>query len=503
MTPASRPVLAFLAGLALGAAALGGAWALVERQSAVPVETTGAARTWICSMHPQIRMNRPGRCPICGMPLVPVEATGKAPDNSPAMRDRLTLGEHSRHMARLATVAIEERQIFHEIRTVGKVELDETRVRHIAARVDGRVEEVFANFPGTPVREGDHLVRIYSPDLLSTQEEFLLSLRRENEVDAAGTVVTTGLAASARQRLRLWGLTNEQLDELARTGTAQTHVTVHAPIGGTVIGKNIREGQYVKQGDSLFNIADLGHVWLILEVYESDLSWVRFGQAVEIRLESEPAFALRGTVGFIEPILNEATRTVRVRVILRNEKANLKPGMYAQALIRVAVLPGGKPGPTGLEGKHACPMHPYVVADAAGRCSVCRMPLELVPPSAGDESLGGTQRVLAVPAEAVLTTGRRWLVYVEDRPGEYRLVEPRLGPRAGDYYPVLSGLARDQRVVVRGGFLLDSQFQITGKPSLFYPEGSGGKAQGHEGHVPRSETPEPNAAKETTPHKEN
>ena len=256
-------------------------------------------------------------------------------------------------------------------------------------------------------------------------------------------------------------------------------MTVYAPLGGTVVRKDIREGQYVKQGDSLYTIADLTHVWLIVEVYEYERSWVRFGQAVQVTLESEPAATLTGSVGFIEPVLNDATRTVRVRVILENEGGKLLPNMYAQALIRVPILPDGTPGPTGLEGKHACPMHPYITSDGPGECPVCRMPLELVP--GRKDAVKGPFRVLAVPAEAVLTTGRRWIVYVEERPGEYRLAEPKLGPRAGDFYPVLSGLSAGQRVVARGNFLLDSQFQITGKPSLLYPEGLSG-ATGHPGH---------------------
>jgi len=188
-----------------------------------------------------------------------------------------------------------------------------------------------------------------------------------------------------------------------------------------------------------------------------------------------------------------------VRVMLRNDGGQLKPGMFVQALVRVPVQPDGQPGPTGLEGKYACSMHPYVVRAAPGDCSVCGMPLTQVPGSPSEPS-----PVLAVPAEAVLTTGRRQLIYVEDQPGIYRQVEPVLGPRAGGFYPVKSGLTAGQRVVTRGSFLIDSQAQIVGKPSLLYPEGisgggtghaghggtpgaapeSGGKVPGHEGHAP-------------------
>ena len=266
-----------------------------------------------------------------------------------------------------------------------------------------------------------------------------------------------------------------------------------------MIEKNIRPGQYVKEGDALYTIADLSRVWLVLEVYESELSWVRVGQSVQVTMESDPHQPLTGTVAFVEPVLTNASRTVRVRVIVENQDSRLKPGMYAQALMRVPILPGGQPAPTGLEGKYVCPMHPYEVSDQPDLCQQCKMPLELVPqgpevaapsqasaeftssaPSAS-ASVGDprqSSKVLAVPAEAVLTTGQRQLVYVEKEPGKYQLVEPKLGPRAGDYYPVLSGLSEGDRVVTRGNFLLDSQYQITGRASLLYPGGSTGEFAG-------------------------
>jgi YHS domain-containing protein len=270
-------------------------------------------------------------------------------------------------------------------------------------------------------------------------------------------------------------------------------------MGGTVIEKNIRPGQYVKEGDSLYTIADLSRVWLVLEVYESELSWVRLGQPVQVTLESEPHRPLTGTVAFIEPVLTSASRSVRVRVIVENHQSRLKPGMYAQALIQVPILPDGQPAPTGLEGKYVCPMHPYESSNGPDVCDHCKMPLELVPgapeapgapkspvvltsasaPATGSAAQSPAKpKVLAVPADAVLTTGQRQLVYVEKEPGKYQLVEPKIGPRAGNYYPVLSGLNERDRVVTRGNFLIDSQYQITGRASLLYPGGSTGEFGG-------------------------
>lgn len=480
-------VIALVVGLALGSSSSRGA-------KEPPKTATTAARTWTCSMHPQIRLDHPGRCPICGMTLVPVgDSLGEG--SASVASDAIAIGSRGQVMARVETAAVTSRLLWKELRTVGKVELDETSVAYLTAWIDGRVDRVFADFPGTVVAKGDHLVSIYSPDLLTTQEELLIALRSERAAGGASGQVT----ASARRRLELWGIEPAQIDALIERGEPLSHLTVFAPIGGTVVEKQIRAGQYVETGDLLYTIADLSRVWVVIEVYERELTWVRFGQPVELTLESAPDAAVVGAVGFVEPVLTEETRTVRVRVMLKNEDGQLKPGMFVQALVRVPVQPDGQPGPTGLEGKYACPMHPYVVSAAPGACSVCGMGLTQVPGSAGEPS-----PVLAVPAEAVLTTGRRQLVYVEDRPGLYRQVEPVLGPRAGSFYPVKSGLTAGQRVVTRGSFLIDSQAQIGGKPSLLYPEGisgggtghaghggtpgaapeSGGKAPGHEGHAP-------------------
>ena len=433
---------------------------------------------WTCSMHPQIRMDHFDRCPICGMDLIPVKTnTGGAVDHT-EHADHLQLSAHARQMARVGATRIELRPLQREIRTVGKIDFDETRMAQIASRVDGRVDQVYADFTGTMVKPQDHLVKLYSPDLVSTQEELLVATRREQELKA-GSGSTLSLAASARRRLQLWGVTDDQISEILKSGRPETHLVIHAPIGGTVVEKMVRAGQYVKQGDVLYTIADLDHVWLVVEVYETDLPWVRFGQSVQVTLEGDPAVSFVGLVGFIEPVLNDQTRTVRIRVILKNADRKLRPGMFAQAVIRVPIMPDGTPAPTGLEGKFACPMHPYVVSDTQVPCRVCEMALEKIP---GEPmNMDQPPLVLAVPADAVLTTGRRQLVYVVRGDGLYQLMEPHLGPRAGDYYPVLHGLAAGDEVVNRGNFLLDSQFQISGKPSLLYPQGMvGGGRAGHD-----------------------
>ena len=471
-------------GLVAAAVAVGVFWPRGDRAEG------GAGGVWTCSMHPQIRLDHFDRCPLCGMDLTPVGAAAAVADHG---LDHLQLSSHAMAMLNVATTRVEPRSLVREIRTVGKIDFDETRMAQIASRVNGRVDQVFADFPGTPVKQGDHLVSIYSPELVSTQEELLLAMGRTGDRGPVLGPGTSPLAASARRRLRLWGIDDPQIDAILASGQAETHLVVYAPIGGTVIEKMVRAGQYVKEGDPLYTIADLSHVWLLVEVYETDLPWVRFGQTVRVTIEADPAAAFTGLVGFVEPVLNEQTRTIRVRVILRNDGQKLKPGMFAEALIQVGIMPDGGPAPTGLEGKYACPMHPYVVSEGAGTCRVCSMPLEQIP----GEPIPQTEppRVLAVPAEAVLTTGRRQLVYVQHGAGIFQLVEPHLGPRAGDWYPVLHGLKEGDQVVSRGNFLLDSQFQISGKASLLYPQGmTGGGAAGHQHGATSAATAGPSTA---------
>jgi Cu(I)/Ag(I) efflux system membrane fusion protein len=450
-------------------------------------------------MHPQIRLTKPGNCPICGMPLIPASQLKSEQ-------------ERVERQAGLETEKVAFRTLHKEIRTVGKLDYNERRVKLITARIDGRVDRVYVDFTGIQVKAGDHLVDLYSPNLVSTQEELLLATRREQEGTGAGGMPS--LAASARRRLLLWGITEEQVAELLRTGRARTHLTIYAPIGGVVIEKNVREQQYVKEGDVLYQIAELDPIWLYLDIYEYDLAWIRYGQPVEVAVEAYPGETFHGTVVFIDPFLNDPTRTVKVRVNLKNPDHRLKAAMYASATIHVRLRADGTPQPTGLEGKFICPMHPEVVRDEPGRCDICEMNLDrvpdlfparpLIPAQAADATAMPEGKALAIRKSAVLDTGRRQVAYRKRSDGAYELVELKLGPLAeakddagnvASLYPVLAGLSAGDEVVVRGGFLLDSQRQIEGMPSLLYAEGQSAASlhAGHGGTAPAPAAPAPAA----------
>jgi Cu(I)/Ag(I) efflux system membrane fusion protein len=447
-------------------------------------EQTGGG-VWTCSMHPHVRLDKPGRCPICGMALIPVAQLE-------------TERQRVEKRAGLETEAVAYRELAKEIRTVGKLDYNERRVAFITARVDGRVDRVYADVTGTRVKANDHLVDIYSPELYSAQAELIRSL--ESAETTADRRFMASTLEAARTKLRLLGILPEQIEQIEQSRNVTAHLTVYAPIGGVIIEKNVREQQYVSEGDMLYRIAELDPIWLYLDVYEYDLGWIRYGQSVEVSVEAYPGEVFAGTVVFIDPFLNDQTRTVKVRVNLKNPGYRLKPAMYASAVIEVRLSRDGTPVPTGLEGKFICPMHPEIVADGPGECSVCKMPLEPVPnlfpakPMVANATAttpeGPEGQVLAIRKSAVLDTGRRQVTYRKRSDGAFELVELKLGPLAQaqdsagnaiDYYPVLAGLATGDEVVVRGGFLLDSERQIEGMPSLLYAEG-GSVASLHAGH---------------------
>lgn len=416
---------------------------------------------WTCSMHPHIHQSGPGLCPICGMPLVPTEAL-PSPPGSAEPGPRLVLSEQARAMARVETVPVARRELSKELRAVGKMQYNEAGLATVVARVDGFVEKLFVDSTGLKVHKGDHLVEIYSQDLAIAQSELLLS---RNYPGGTGN-----LLASTKAKMRQWGVTDEEIDKVLKTGKALPRLTRYAPLAGTVIEKMVVEGSFVNRGDVLYRLANLESVWALLEMYEYEISWVQLGQPVELTAEALPGQTMHGLVTFISPMLNEDTRTIKVRVNIDNRDGKLKPGMFVSAVIRVKLLADGTPAPTGAEGKFICPMHPHILQSTGGVCPLCGMPLHQLPGSPVTLAPESFQ-VLAVPVSAVLDSGQRRLVYVEKARGEFVPAEITIGPRAGEFYTVVSGLHEGDNVAVRGNFLLDSQFQIKGLPSLFYKEG--------------------------------
>jgi Cu(I)/Ag(I) efflux system membrane fusion protein len=426
-----------------------------------------ADEVWYCSMHPQVRQPMPGKCAICAMDLILLEETG-----DPGPR-HLQLSAAAKALAEIEVTPVRKRFATKTVRMVGKVAYDETRVRSIASWINGRIDRLYVDYTGTPVRAGDHLVKIYSPELLSAQEELLSAKAQVDGQTPATSKFLRGSSdralASAREKLRLWGLSAAQIAAIESRETAEDRVEITAPMGGVVIHKGVHEGMYVKTGSVMYRIADLSHLWVQLEAYESDLAWLRYGQGVVVTTEAQPGEAFEGTIAFIAPHVDPRTRTVMVRVNVPNPDGRLRPGMFARGQVQARVADGGRVMAPSLAGKWVCPMHPAVVKDANEPCDICGMDLVKAEDLGFQVAGAGQTQPLVVPVTAVLRTGRRAVVYVEV-PGAaeptYEGREIVLGVRADDVYLVRSGLREGERVVVQGAFKIDSALQIQAKPSM-------------------------------------
>jgi Cu(I)/Ag(I) efflux system membrane fusion protein len=439
--------------------------------------SVSAPTIWTCSMDPQIKLPKPGKCPICGMDLIPLY-TGGGEDLGPR---QLRLSESAKQLAKIQTTPAVRALAESEVRMVGNVTYDETKVAYITAWVSGRLDRLYADYTGVPVSKGDHLVSIYSPELLATQEELIQAQEVISSLSGSSSEILLSTARAtldaARDKLRLSGLTAQQIDRIETSREVSDHLTIYAPIGGVVVHKNALEGMYVKTGTRIYTIADLSKLWVMFEAYESDLPWLRFGQRVEFSSQSFPGESFKATISFIDPLVDPKTRTVRVRAIVDNSDRRLKPDMFVRGVLKSRIDGEGKIADARLSGKWISPMHPEVVKDRPGKCDVCGM--DLVPAAslgyAARTTVGGDTPLL-IPVSAPLITGKRAVVYVDIPSDEGPLFEGRevvLGPRAGAYYIVKSGIEEGELVVTNGAFKIDSELQIQAKPSMMSPAGDG------------------------------
>ncbi len=296
---------------------------------------------WFCPMHPSVvRPDDTQNCPICGMPLSR-RKRGEAAATPAGTLGRLQISPYRIRQAGVGTTAIGYRLLVREIRTVGFIDYDERRLAHLSARIAGRADELYVNFVGTEVRKGDPIYKIYSPELLTTQEEYILAVRQSADLrakadsDPAARQRAENLVRSGRDRLLLWGITEEQVRRIEQTQKAETHLVIASPLAGVVIEKDIHAGHYVQVGEDPYTIADLSVVWMLAEVFERDIGMIEVGQVVSIESEAHPGERFLGTVTFILPMLDPATRTVKVRVDVPNPGRKLLPGMYVSAVLQI------------------------------------------------------------------------------------------------------------------------------------------------------------------------
>lgn len=422
-----------------------------------------------CPMHPQIRQPGPGRCPICGMALVPATATSGTDLDELSVK----IETAQRRLANIETAEVRREPVQATIHSVGAIAIDESRMATVAAYVNGRLERLFADYTGVPVAKHDHLAVVYSPELYAAQVEYLETRQSVEETSAATLGVVQQaqqkLLENSRQKLSELGMLETQIAELEQSGTAKSRLTIYTPIGGTVIEKLAVEGKYVAAGEPIYRIADLSTVWLMLELYPEDAARIRFGQRVEAEMQSLPGETFEGRVAFVAPTVDAQKRTVGVRVEFLNEQRRLRPGDYASATIYVPIGQQGEVYDEALAGRWISPMHPQIIRDEPGTCPICGM--DLLPTSLFGYSDTPIKQPasLYVPRSAVLMAGDNSVVYVEVESGRYQIRPVTIGPILRNKVIILDGLKEGEKVATAGNFLIDSQMQLAGKPSLIDP----------------------------------
>ncbi len=444
----------------------------------------GEPQMYTCSMHPQVRLPDPdAKCPICFMDLIPVSGD----EGGEGSERRVVLTEAAVKLAQLDTARVGRFFPTAEVRLYGKMTYDQTLVARITSYFSGRLDKLFIDFVGAPVRKGDHLAEIYSPDLLAAFEELRQARLAVDESRTSSDLIRTTTSQTleaSREKLRLYGLTPDQIAKAERGEMTDDRFTVYSPIGGIVTHLQVFEGEYVQTGSPIAMVADLSRLWLEMEAYESQLPLLRWGQRVTFTVESHPGETFDGRVSFIEPIVDDHTRTAAVRVAVDNADGRLKPGMFATAVARTRLSAGGSVLSDELAGKWVSPMHPDFVYDQPGACEVCGMDLVRAEDLGVVGDPASYDEPLVVPKTAVLVTGTRAVVYLKVPNTEKPTFEGRevvLGPRAGDFYLVREGLRAGDEVVTNGMFKIDSAMQIAAKPSMMMPGGGGGGG-GHAGH---------------------
>jgi Cu(I)/Ag(I) efflux system membrane fusion protein/cobalt-zinc-cadmium efflux system membrane fusion protein len=369
-----------------------------------------AARLWTCPMHPEVVEKEPGTCPICHMKLVEMDqAEGVDVEEGvlkidPAIVQQIGVRTEEVRVGELRSV----------IRTVGILDYNEKNIFLVNTKFDGWIEKVYVNYIGEKVQRGQKLFEIYSPELVSTQEEYLTALSYLERMEATGSEKAIeqarALREAARKRLAYWDVTEGQIRKLEETGEIQKRLTVVSPARGVVVEKMdaALEGMYTKAGMNLYKIADLSTVWVHADIYESELPWVRPGLEAEVTLPFLPAGTFKGEVLFLQPFLTEKTRTVKACIQIKNEARKLEPGMYAQVKIKPVA----------------------------------------------------SRRAVLVPEDAVIRTGERNLVFVDLGDGRFLPREVELGVKGEGTYEVRSGLVGKEKVVVSAQFLLDSESRL-------------------------------------------
>ena len=409
---------------------------IVSPSSNQPVTTSdhqheSEAEVWTCSMHPSVRQSEPGQCPICGMDLIPL---GNEDDGGDPMEVRMS--ETAMKLANIQTTIVSTGSSVKEIHMNGKVQADERRKSSQAAHIPGRIEQLLVNFTGEYVQLGQTIAQIYSPELVTAQQE-LFEANKIKEAQPA-------LFAAAREKLKNWKFTDKQINAMLESGKLQERFPILADVSGIVSERRVNVGDYVMRGTPIYDVVNLSSVWVLFDVYETDMQWVSKNSEITFTVQSLPGESFTKKITFIDPLINPDTRVATARVEMANPEMRLKPEMFASAVVK--------------------------------------------------SNLNGGKKII-VPKSAVMWTGERSVVYLKktsDAGTSFRMVEVLLGPSLGDTYIIKEGLQSGDEIVTNGTFTIDAAAQLAGKPSMMSPEGGGGSAM--TGHQHGEKNPAPSEA---------
>ena len=377
-------------------------------------EVQAAPQVWTCSMHPQIKQDKPGLCPICAMDLIPLTSMASGDDTNP---NEIVMTESAAMLASIQTMRVSKGTPQKTVYLQGKVQEDERNIALLTTRFGGRIEKLFVNFTGQNVKKGDKLATIYSPALVTAQRELLEAVSFKESRPA--------IYMAAKGKLKLWDLSETQIANIEEKGEPQIYFDVLSPISGTVSMRHVALGDYVKEGDALFKIVDLTHVWVLFDAYESDLPWIKLGDNIEFTIQAIPGKTFNSKVSYIDPFLNGQTRVAKIRVEVANSDFDLKPEMFTAGILA--------------------------------------------------SQIAASKDQIMIPKSAFLWTGKRAVVYVKVQDREspsflYR--EIVLGAEAGAFYVVAEGLDEGEEIAVNGVFKIDAASQLQGLPSMMNPDGS-------------------------------
>jgi len=414
-------IITLLLGIILGKFFFGNASVSHDGHDHETVESAEPS-TYTCSMHPQIKQEGEGLCPICAMDLVPLNNTQSDDENVNPAEIQMTASAIELASIQTAIVGIGTAE--KSVHLLGKVKPDERNIAELTARFGGRIEKLFVNYTGQHVKKGQILANVYSPDLVTAQKELLEAVKYRD--------TNPSLYKAARSKLKLWDLTDKQIAAIENNGEPKLYFDILSPMSGTVTERHVAIGDYIKEGKPMFKVIDLTKVWVMFDAYESDLPWINDGAQINFTLQSIPGKFFSGEVNYIDPFINSKTRVAQVRVEIENPDLELKPEMFADGILLARL----------------------------------------------DKN---TENIL-IPKSSILWTGKRAVVYVKI-PGRdvpsfiYR--EVILGPEAGNFYVVSSGLYEGEEIVMNGVFKIDAAAQLAGKPSMMNP-GGGMMPAGHD-----------------------